>query len=535
MNLFQIVLATAEESEPVDSSVGLGIGAIALLIAVALLLAWMGFLFVNSRRSRAAANEAAPPNLSPHVSDEELENTKLTKVLRASLFGAALLAIVLPWYAFNEPGRQADFAEELAAFDIEEGAHWFSPEGFACADCHGPTAGGGAAEYNEARSGVLVNWAVPSLDDVLYRYDAEEVRYWITYGRANTPMPANGLEGGGAMSVQEIDQTIDFLESIQISQSAAFDKALPSAEAALARIDNAPIATQSLINRQSAEIVGVEEAESKYDVVRDFPDDIKDLFQAPGTCTERSAALVGATCDDPGVDTDRDGLTDETEIELSNIAGISMITITALVSDTTVQPNTYSWDPNPLYDVRFDPENAFTNETTLGPEPDLVAADTMLSELEASTLLLSVTAERAELFLEGLIPGREFLETALEDEPWAVDFDAVAEAMDVSSDDAELAVGLFNAYCARCHTGGYSAGAAFEQGAGSGAWAPALMDGRAKVQFPDIADQIAFIITGSNNAEPYGVNGIGTGRMPGFGMVLSQDQIELIVAYERSL
>jgi mono/diheme cytochrome c family protein len=146
-----------------------------------------------------------------------------------------------------------------------------------------------------------------------------------------------------------------------------------------------------------------------------------------------------------------------------------------------------------------------------------------------------VTAERRDAFLADLEPGLAFLEDALADEPWAVDFDEVASAMGTSTDDAEFAVGLFNAYCARCHTGGYSAGPAFEQGPGSGAWGPALMDGRSLIQFPGIDDQISFIITGSQNAVGYGVNGIGSGRMPGFGNVLSADQIRLIVEYERSM
>ena len=53
--------------------------------------------------------------------------------------------------------------------------------------------------------------------------------------------------------------------------------------------------------------------------------------------------------------------------------------------------------------------------------------------------------------------------------------------------------------------------------------------------YTDIQDQIAFVMAGSDNAVKYGVNGIGTGRMPGFGAVLSAADIELIVKYERSL
>jgi len=176
-----VLAAGGEGTEPAASGGGLGIGALALILVVALLLVWMGYLFVNSRRSKAAAQEAAPPNLSPGASDVELENKKLTRVLRAALLGSALMAIIMPWYALNEPGRQQAFADATIELDIEEGAHWYSPDAFLCADCHGPAGGGGATTYNEERSGVDTNWAVPSLDDIFFRYDEEEVRHWIVY------------------------------------------------------------------------------------------------------------------------------------------------------------------------------------------------------------------------------------------------------------------------------------------------------------------------------------------------------------------
>ena len=536
MTAFSFIVAVAEEAEPVDSAGGLGIGAIALLVAVGLILALMGWLFVNSRRSRAASTEAAPPNQSPPASDDELENTKLTKVLRAALFGSAILAIALPWYAANEPDRQAEAAVAIEELDVEEGAHWFSTEGFACADCHGPVAGGGAAPYTEERSGVQVSWDAPALDDVFYRYDDEEVEYWIVFGRANSPMPANGLEGGGAMTDQEVEQTMAWLHSVQVSQADAFARAVPAAEQALARIEGGAVATETLINRQKAEIAEVGAAPGKVDVVGSFPDDVRDLFQAPGTCTDATAALIGETCTDPGPDADRDGVSDPTERALTDIAAVSMETITVTVATANPgEATTYSFEPNPLYDVRFDPFVAFTNETPTGPVADLVAAEELLDHLETDTLLLTVTADRQAQFLRDLLPGLAFLEQALIDQPWLVDFDQVAADMGVSTDDAELAVGLYNAYCARCHTGGYSAGPSFEQGAGSGAFGPALWQGRSVVQFPNADDQVSFIITGSQNGVGYGINGIGRGWMPGFGNVLSSEQIALIVQYERTL
>ena len=194
-----------------------------------------------------------------------------------------------------------------------------------------------------------------------------------------------------------------------------------------------------------------------------------------------------------------------------------------------------------VYDVAFDPANAYTNTSDDRPVPDLDEAETVLSAIEADLLLIRVTAEKQADFLADLESGMDFLETSAAVQLWLVDFDEVASAMSdqaglaVSSADAERAVGLFNGYCARCHTGGYSAGSTFEIGAGRGAWGPAITDGRSVAQFPFVEDQVDFVIAGTNASEPYGVNGLGTGRMPGFGASLSEADIELITLYERTM
>jgi len=537
VNSVPLVLATAA---PVTgpAGAGLGVGAIALMVVVVLLLGWMGYLYVNSRQSARAAHEAAPPNLSPPASDDELENRKLTRVLRAALFGSALLAVALPWYAINEPGRQEAAAETIAEDDIHAGEEFFSVEGFACAQCHGPVAGGGAAPFTEARSGVDVSWAVPSLDDVLFRYSEEEVRFWMTFGRAGTPMPANGLEGGGAMSVQEIDQTIAYITSIQLSQADAFAKSESAVDFALNAIEGGQAKAQSLINLQQSDIDSVNAAPGKLAITGDFSEDVIDLLQAPGVCTTASAELVNTTCESPGADSDRDGLTDEAELRLTEIAAVSMEVLVVSVSSTNDEGVTeYTLEPNPSYEIAFDPLIAFTNTdpVTQNPAPDLDMAEVLLGRLETDLLLVGVTSDRQDQFLEGLDSGMAFLQQSLVDQLWAVDFDSVAVDMGVSRDEAERGVGLFNAYCARCHTGGYSAGAPFVQGAGTGAWGPSLREGRAVSQFPDLGDQVTFVVTGSDNGVRYGINGLGSGRMPGFGQVLSASDIELIVKYERSL
>ncbi|NHZ70722.1 MAG: hypothetical protein GWP18_03690 [Proteobacteria bacterium] len=538
MGLVALVLATGEGAEVVSSSSGLGVGALALMTVVVLLLGWMAYLYINSRRSATAAQDPAPPNLSPPASDDELENRKLTRVLRAALFGSALLAIALPWYAINEPDRQDTAAEAILEEDVEAGAHWFSVDGFACAQCHGPTAGGGAAPFTEERSGVDVSWAVPSLDDVLFRYSEEEVKFWIVFGRAGTPMPANGLDGGGAMTVQEVDQTIEYLKSIQLSQADAYAKSESTIDLALKSIEGGTARAQSLINLQQADIDAVNAAPDKLAVTGTFADDVEDLLQAPGTCTVASAELVNTTCDNPGEDSDRDGLTDEAEKALTDIASVSMETLVVPVASQNDEGITeYSFEANEQYALRYDPFVAFTNidPETRDPAPDLDMAAVLLEHLETDLLLVGVKADQQDQFLEGLDSGMEFLQQSLVDELWSIDYATVASDMGVSQDEAKRGVGLFNSYCARCHTGGYSAGAPFEQGPGTGAWGPSLVDGRSVSQFPHIDDQIAFVMSGSDNGERYGINGLGSGRMPGFGQVLSVSDIELIVKYERTL
>jgi mono/diheme cytochrome c family protein len=276
------------------------------------------------------------------------------------------------------------------------------------------------------------------------------------------------------------------------------------------------------------QIEEVNNAPATLAAVGDFPDDIKDLFQGAGTCTGASAELVNSTCDQPGVDTDRDGLSDEAEKVLTEIASVSFAELAVI--NAVAGEITYGFVQRPEYDVRFDPFDAFTNG-----DADLDAAETLLGNLETDVLLLSVVDERQDQFLEGLESGLAYLEDSIEQQLWNVDFAEIASDMGVSEEDAELAVGLFNGYCARCHTAGYAAGASFEQGAGTGAWGPSLVDGRSEVQFPEVEDQVTFVIEGSEDAKQYGVNGLGTGRMPSFGGILSQRQIELIVMYERTL
>ncbi len=106
--------------------------------------------------------------------------------------------------------------------------------------------------------------------------------------------------------------------------------------------------------------------------------------------------------------------------------------------------------------------------------------------------------------------------------------------------DAAMGEALFNldinsgAYsCARCHTEGWSYGSPGVSGQGAFGWN--LTSGATAAHFPSEQDMINFIKNGSEVGQRYGKQAQGSGRMPGFGSLLTDEQIKAIVEYVRSL
>lgn len=95
----------------------------------------------------------------------------------------------------------------------------------------------------------------------------------------------------------------------------------------------------------------------------------------------------------------------------------------------------------------------------------------------------------------------------------------------------DLAYGAYS--CARCHTPGWSYGDPGVTGSGAFGWN--LTGGATNSHFPSEQDMINFIKVGSKNGVKYGTQGQGSGRMPGFGRMLTDDQIKAVVEYVRSL
>jgi mono/diheme cytochrome c family protein len=92
---------------------------------------------------------------------------------------------------------------------------------------------------------------------------------------------------------------------------------------------------------------------------------------------------------------------------------------------------------------------------------------------------------------------------------------------------------LFEGFCARCHTQGFSYG---EPGpAGGGAYGPSLSNGATLRQFPTPNLQVKWVAETAAFGKQYGTRGISSGRMAHFSEMLRPEQIQAIVDYERGL
>lgn len=545
-----------------------------VVLAVVAGIVWLGLMVVAALR-RPGREEVAP-NLQPGTDDQQLETRRLERGQKFAIASSAFLAIALPLYFLSEPARQQAFVDEFEHASIERGEALV--EEFACFDCHGPLGVGGTSSFVEPRSGVSVLWEAPPLDDIFFRHNEDEVNFWITFGRANTPMPAWGLPGGGPMNEEQVKDIVNYLQTIQISQEEAVARAAGAVSTQLSRLANADATMGEAILDQRQVLAEI----------RNAPEDVQVIEPLAARARE---VLDGAGV---GIDTDGDGLSDAAENELSAISSEAvahfrvvepiefdpevpdqetvagalaqlegaapanpimesyLIAIEAVLAEEDGEDEELSEDarqaisslmaeasavtiPSGITEVSLDP----TNPESVAGQPDMVTATRLVAALESAALQLRVTTDARERLEAQEQRGLDFLLAAREARAWEFDFAGVAAAMGVSEEEAQRAVGLFNANCARCHTAGFSAGIPYTQEAGSGGFAPALWEGRPTVQFgvaPEDPEEdllIEFLIRGTEAQTAYGLSGFGTGRMPGFGAVLSQDDIDLLARYLR--
>lgn len=552
-----------------------------LVITLAVIggVAWLAFLGVSALRTRG--KEQVPQNLAQGRSDEELETSRLERFQQVAVLISGFMAVSLPLYFLGETQRQESFVDQFHEESVTRGEHLVTE--FACFSCHGAGGSGGSASYIEKRTGVTVSWSAPSLNDVLYRYSPDEVNFWVTYGRPNTPMPPWGVAGGGAMNEAQVADIVAYLGTIQIPQQEVLGEIQGAINGEMNRLDGADQAVSSAIITQSQLVADIRRAP-------DLADDANALAKT------MRAAFTGAGV---GVDTDGDGLSDIAESQLSEITqefaglwalpGIEatafdvansqstgrpdrvvaeelLTTLSGLAADLPILANQVTAIEAALAETGDDQdadgltdaaEGAIstaidlaitsvrpTSVIVLDLDPidaessgqvDLRAATAAVAANEGVALQQVVTRDNQERLGPAAEAGLQALLRAQEQHKWEINIEGVAAiAFGGDVDQASRAVGLFNGYCARCHTSGWSAGVPFTQEAGSGGFGPALWDGRPNVQFLSAADLVKFITEGSVAQAPYGVNGIGSGRMPGFGQILTAEDLNLIATYLRS-
>ncbi len=204
-----------------------------VLIAVVAVLGFVAYVLVNLRagHDEIGSEIELAPNRKPYLDDEALEGPKLDRSLLSALCLLGLLAVALPLYWLNEPGRQAGAEEEFNRIFAGRGEEMFAPTadgGFNCAGCHGEEGVGGSAAYTltdaEGEFVATVNWKAPALNTVLSRYSLDEVTFILTYGRPFSPMSAWGTAGGGPLNDQQISNLIEYIKSFQITADESRDE-----------------------------------------------------------------------------------------------------------------------------------------------------------------------------------------------------------------------------------------------------------------------------------------------------------------------
>ena len=193
-------------------------------------------LHLRNRRADAPPGSEAElaPNRKPYYDDDELEGPKLERSLLLALGLLVVVAVGLPLYWSREPARAKGHTVGFERRSAGRGFLMFQPADsplpshnighFGCATCHGSKGQGGAASYvitDALGNNRKVQWKAPALNTVIQRYTPDTVRTILIYGRANTPMPAWGVAGGGAMNEQQILDLVEYLKSIQLSPEAA--------------------------------------------------------------------------------------------------------------------------------------------------------------------------------------------------------------------------------------------------------------------------------------------------------------------------
>ena len=419
--------------------------AVGLVILLTALLIWAVYVVLENRRSATQNVESFldAPNRKNPPDDEVFEGIRLDRWLGWALISMTVVAMALPLYWLNEQNRQTGAIKGFDNRSVKRGEEVFGPDthiGFNCARCHGANGGGGiakylVADYDEKGAAKIdpktgkpmshqVVWNAPRINNVGLRYQPEQIRNVLIYGRGgakNNPMPAWGIKGGGPGDDQQIDDLVNYLLHLSIEENQVAKDAY-----------NAEWSKSRDYKKATAAAVAASKEEAQADSTKNYE------------------AAVNAA---------KKTIADEAKLVAEAEKGVA-----DTATDKATKPLAYA-------------------------------------DAQANLALVLKTVEDAKA-------------------------------------NAALSEGalLFNQNCARCHTSGYSYGE--PKAPAGGAYGPSLRESSLKVQFPDKKAQIAFVTNGVPDQAAYGKAGVNHwsgGGMPYFANILTPEQIEKIVDYERSL
>lgn len=197
--------------------------AIGFVIIAVVVIGFVVWLLANLRagREEVGSEIELAPNRKQYLDDDELEGKKLNLALFSAAGLLAIIGVALPLYWLAEPGRMDGAIDMYQETFVARGLEIYE-NGAQCVTCHGPAGAGGSTVFlvNDENGQFVdqVTWVAPALDNVLYRYSEDNVRYILNYGRPGTPMAAWGGPGGGPLTTQQVDNIIDYLWTVQKTQ-----------------------------------------------------------------------------------------------------------------------------------------------------------------------------------------------------------------------------------------------------------------------------------------------------------------------------
>lgn len=174
----------------------------ALTVAIVLVALFLpGLMLAELWRTRRIT---LPADASDAQLDPVLSTSGMSRKILFAMVALVEAFLLLIAYGANEPFRQSQAKDNQLKFSEEQGAHIFVQY---CLACHGPT-GKGYLE-NVGLPGKPLNRAdLQDQDPDALKANVRLITQTVTNGRAGTVMPAWGVENGGPLNYEMVNDVV---------------------------------------------------------------------------------------------------------------------------------------------------------------------------------------------------------------------------------------------------------------------------------------------------------------------------------------